>query len=257
MSQSTTRREFLATAATGVTAAALNPQTLFANPTKGTTMTQNIPSAFAANHELKPLPFDPAKLDGLSEKLIKSHWENNYGGSVKALNTVKQRLTALLDDDGTPPFVYNDLKREHLMRTGSITLHELYFGNLGGHGKPDAAFSKLLSDAFGSVNTWEKEFKRMGAGLGGGSGWVMLGYNLHSGLLENYWHWDHLHAPSATLPILVLDMYEHSYQMDYGAKAQAYLDAFFKNVHWEMVATRLDNAIKLRSLWLSGNMRWK
>jgi Fe-Mn family superoxide dismutase len=250
-----TRREFLATAATGVTVAALTPQTLFANPANETTMTQNIPGAFAANHELKPLPFDPAKLDGLSEKLIKSHWENNYGGSVKALNTVKQRLAGLLNDDDAPPFIYNDLKREHLMRTGSVVLHELYFGNLGGHDKPEAAFSKLLSEAFGSVNTWEKEFKRMGAGLGGGSGWVTLGYNLHSGLLENYWHWDHLHAPSATLPILVLDMYEHSYQMDYGAKAPAYLDAFFKNIHWETVAIRLDNAVKSRSIWLAGNTR--
>jgi len=215
-------------------------------------MTQNTPSAFAANHELKPLPFDPAKLDGLSEKLIKSHWENNYGGSVKALNIVKERLVRLLDDDDTPPFIYNDLKREHFMRTGSVVLHDLYFGNLGGQGKPDAAFSKLLSDAFGSVNTWEKEFKRMGAGLGGGSGWVTLGYNLHTGLLENYWQWDHMHAPSATLPILVLDMFEHSYQMDYGAKATAYLDAFFKNIHWETVAIRLDNAVKLRPLWLAG-----
>ena len=148
-------------------------------------MTQNTPSAFVANHELKALPFDPAKLDGISEKLIKSHWENDYGGSVKALNTVKQRLVGLLDDADTPPFVYNDLKREHLMRTGSVVLHELYFGNLGGHGKPDAALSKLLSEAFGSVSTWEKEFKRMGAGLGGGSGWVTLGYNLYNGPLSN------------------------------------------------------------------------
>ena len=255
MNSKYTRRDFLATAATGSVVAALNPQTLFAKSAKETSMTQTIPSAFVANHELKPLPLDPAKLDGLSEKLIKSHWENNYGGSVKALNTVKQRLVGLLNDDDTPPFVYNDLKREHLMRTGSVVLHELYFGNLGGHSKPDAAFSKLLSDAFGSVNTWEKEFRRMGAGLGGGSGWVTLGYNLHSGLLENYWQWDHLHAPSATLPILVLDMYEHSYQMDYGAKASAYLDAFFKNIHWETVTTRLDNAVKSRSLWLAGNMR--
>lgn len=249
-----TRREFLAAAATGVALATMNPQTLFAKPAKETTMTQNISGAFAANHELKMLPFDPAKLEGISEKLIKSHWENNYGGSVKALNTVKQRLAGLLDDADTPPFVYNNLKREHLMRTGSVILHELYFSNLGGHGKPDAALSQLLSEAFGSVSTWEKEFKRMGAGLGGGSGWVTLGYNLHSGLLENYWHWDHLHAPSAALPILVLDMYEHSYQMDYGAKAPAYVDAFFQNIHWETVTLRLENAIKSRSLWL-GNAR--
>ncbi|PPD17577.1 MAG: superoxide dismutase [Methylobacter sp.] len=250
-----TRREFLTTTAVGVTVAALNPEAVLADTAKETTASPNPPGALAANHEFKPLPFDPAKLDGLSETLIKSHWENNYGGSVKALNTVKQRLAALLDDDDTPAFVYNDLKREHLMRTGSVVLHELYFGNLGGNGKPDTAFVKWVSEAFGSANTWEKEFKRMGAGLGGGSGWVTLGYNMHSGLLENYWQGDHLHAPSATLPILVLDMYEHSYQIDYGAKATAYLDAFFKNIHWETVTKRLDNAVKLRSLWLAGNTR--
>lgn len=251
----TTRREFLATSAAGVVLAALNPQTLSANPSQETKMTQILPSAFAATHELKPLPFDPAKLNGFSEKLIRSHWENNYGGSVKALNTVKQRLAGFLEDADTPPFIYNDLKREHLMRTGSVVLHELYFGNLGGTGKPDAALSKALSEAFGSVDAWEKEFKRMGAGLGGGSGWVMLGFNLHSGLLENYWQWDHLHAPTATLPILVMDMYEHSYQMDYGAAAPAYVDAFFRNIHWETVAARLDKALKARAVWSHGVMR--
>jgi Fe-Mn family superoxide dismutase len=215
-------------------------------------MTATLPSAFAAHHELKPLPFDPARLDGLSEKLIRSHWENNYGGSVKALNAVKQKLAAFLEDANLPPYVYNDLKREHLMRTGSVVLHELYFGNLGGTGKPDAALRKVLGEAFGSPETWEQEFKRVGAGLGGGSGWVTLGLNLHTGLLENYWQWDHLHAPSATLPILVMDMYEHSYQMDYGAAAVAYVDAFLRNIRWETVSARLDKALQARALWAAG-----
>ena len=207
-------------------------------------MIQAIPSAFAAPHELKPLPFDPAKLDGLSEKLIRSHWENNYGGSVKALNTIKQRLASALADPDLPAFVYNDMKREHLMRTGSVVLHEIYFGNLGNLGKPDNDLRQALGEAFGSFETWEKEFKRMGAGLGGGSGWVVLGYNLHTGLLENYWLCDHLHSPAAALPLLVMDMYEHSYQMDFGAGAAAYVEAFFRNIQWQVVATRWDKARK-------------
>lgn len=210
-----------------------------------------IASAFAATHAIKPLPFDPARLDGLSEKLTRSHWENNYGGSVKALNIVKQRIATALSDPDLPPFIYNDLKREHLTRIGSVVLHELYFGNLGGSGKPAAALRQALADAFGSVDTWEKEFRRMGAGLSGGSGWVVLGYNVHNGLLENYWQWDHLHAPSATLPILVMDMYEHSYQMDYGAAAPAYVDAFFRNVRWDVVADRLERALKARAVLTS------
>ncbi|MGZ8219120.1 superoxide dismutase [Methylomagnum sp.] len=242
-----TRREFITTATVGATLAALSPEALAAKPKQESTKMSPIPSAFAASHEAKPLPFDPAKLDGLSEKLIRSHWENNYGGSVKALNAVKQKLAAFLEDKDLPPYVYNDLKREHLMRTGSVVLHELYFGNLGGSGKPDDSLRKALGEAFGSSETWEKEFRRMGAGLGGGSGWVTLGYNLHSGLLENYWQWDHLHAPAATLPILVMDMYEHSYQMDYGAAAPNYVDAFFRNIRWETVAERLDKARRARA----------
>src|SRR5438034_10963836 len=125
-------------------------------------MTSQSASAFTATTTLKPLSFDPAKLNGLSEKLIRSHWENNYGGSVKALAVVKQRLAEALANKDTPPYVYNDLKREHLMRTGSVVLHELYFDNLGGDGKPDAAARGALSDAFGAYDTWEIEFRRIG-----------------------------------------------------------------------------------------------
>jgi Fe-Mn family superoxide dismutase len=198
--------------------------------------------AFAPTHQPKPLPFDPAKLDGLSEKLIRSHWENNYGGSVKALNAVKQKLEQALADKDTPPFLYDDLKREHLMRTGSVVFHELYFGNLGGSGKADAEMRKSIGAAFGGFDAWEAEFRKVGAGLGGGSGWVVLGHNLHSGQIENYWLADHLHAPAATLPLLVMDMYEHSYHMDYGAAAVKYIDAFFRNIRWETVAERFAHA---------------
>src|SRR2546428_666079 len=141
--------------------------------------------AFPAAASLKPLGFDPAKLNGLSERLIRSHWENNYGGSVKALAVVKKQLADALENKDTPPYIYNDLKREHLMRTGSVVLHELYFDNLGGDGKADAAARSTLADAFGAYDTWETEFRRIGLGLGGGSGWVGLGYNVHTGQGEN------------------------------------------------------------------------
>lgn len=211
-------------------------------------MTPPVAAAFATVHESKPLPFDPSELDGFSEKLIRSHWENNYGGTVTALNTIKQRLFGALADPDLPPYVYNDLKREHLMRTGSVVLHELYFDNLGGTSKPDASMREPLVDAFGSFEGWEKEFRRIGAGLAGGSGWVVLGYNLHTGLLENYWLWDHLHSPAAVLPLLVMDMYEHSYQMDYGAEAPAYVEAFLRNVEWQVVASRCEKARKAKAI---------
>jgi Fe-Mn family superoxide dismutase len=191
-----------------------------------------------AAHVPKPLPFDAAKLAGLSERLILSHWENNYGGSVKALNLIETRLVAAMADSEFPPLVYGDMKREQLHRTGSVVLHELYFGNLGGNGKPGGAVQNALASVFGSAGAWEAEFRRTAASLGGGSGWTVLALNGHTGALVNYWMWDHMHAPAAAVPLLVLDMYEHSYAMDYGAAAARYIDAFMKNVNWEEVDRR-------------------
>lgn len=202
------------------------------------------PPAFQSQDALRPLPFDPARLNGLSERLIRSHWENNYGGSVKALANVKARLAQAAADKDLPPYVYNDLKREHLIRTGSVVLHELYFENLGGSGQAGAAERQTIAQAFGSFDAWETEFRRIGAGLGGGSGWVVLGFNQHLRQLENYWMADHAHGPAATVPLIVMDMYEHSYQMDFGAAAAKYIDAFFQNLQWEAVGARLDVVAK-------------
>jgi Fe-Mn family superoxide dismutase len=249
MTDERSRRDFLAAASAGAALAALAPEVL-AEPKAGF---EALPfqSAFVPLHQPKPLPFDPAKLDGISEKLIRSHWENNYGGAVKALNAVKEKLAELAKDANLPAYFYTNVKREQLIRTGSVVLHDLYFANLGGHGGPDAEVAKALSQAFGSADAWEKEFRRIGAGLGGGSGWVVLGLNLHTGLLENYWQWDHQHAPSATLPILVMDVYEHAYQMDYGAATAKYIDAFFRNIRWDVAAERLDRARRAQAVWVA------
>ena len=186
-----------------------------------------------------PLPFDTRKLAGLSERLLQSHWEINYGGAVKALNAVRSRLSQALADNTTPPYLYNALKREQQMRSGSVVLHELYFANLGGDGKAPAKVRSVLAAAFGSFDTWETEFRRIGQGLSGGSGWVMLGFNHGLKLLENYCLGDHATAPATVTPLLMMDMYEHAYQMDYGAAAAKYIDAFFVNLQWDQVAGRL------------------
>lgn len=204
----------------------------------------NMPNALSTEEiKMKPLTFDPKKLNGISEKLIQSHWENNYGGSVKTLNAVNKKIAAALADKDFPAFAFNGLKREHLMRTGSVVFHELYFGNLGGNGKATGEIEKSLKTSFGSVENWETEFRRMAQGLGGGSGWVVLGYNYHLKRLENYWAADHMHCAAGTSPILVMDMYEHSYQMDYGASAAKYIDAFFQNIEWNVVGKRLEKAV--------------
>jgi len=201
--------------------------------------------AFKYQHVAVPLPFDAKTLTGLSVRMIESHWENNYGGAVKALNTVRTRLVQGLNDTNTPPYVYNGLKREQLLRTGSVVLHELYFANLGGGGKAGATARSRVAASHGTYDAWETEFRKIGQGLGGGSGWVVLGFNQSLGVLENYWMADHATAPADTTPILVMDMYEHAYQIDYGAAAAKYIDAFFANIQWEKVEERLDRAEKL------------
>ena len=202
------------------------------------------PPAFRGRHEPRPLPFNPAKLKGISEKLIRSHWENNYGGSVRALNAVEKRLDAMLKDKDIPAYVYGDLKREELLRTGSVVLHEQYFGNLGGGGKAGGEVLNAVKQWFGSYEQWEAEFKKTAGALSGGSGWAILTYNFHNGEVHNYWAWDHMHNAPAGQPLLVLDMYEHSYQMDYGAAAAKYIDAFMDNVNWEEVNRRFVSAQK-------------
>jgi Fe-Mn family superoxide dismutase len=234
------RRRLLAGSVAAITAGMLEPaHRAWAQEATGGNASLSSP-AFAATHEPVPLPFDASSLNGLSARLIESHWSNNYGGSVRALNETNRRLAAALEDPELPAFTYNDLKREHLLRTGSVVLHELYFGNLGGDGRAAADVRSLLASAFGSYDRWESEFRRIGAGLGGGSGWVMLGYNRHFQGLENYWMADHAHGPAATVPLLVMDMYEHSYQMDYGAATARYVDAFFANINWDTVGARIE-----------------
>jgi Fe-Mn family superoxide dismutase len=209
-----------------------------------TAETTQAPRVFRGQHQPRPLPFDPTKLKGLSEKLIRSHWENNYGGAVKALNAVEQRLGAMLREKDLPAYMYGDLKREELLRTGSVVLHEQYFANLGGDNKPGGKALDLLKQWFGSYEQWEAEFKKTANALAGGSGWVILAYSLHNGEIHNYWAWDHMHNVPMGRPLVVLDMYEHSYHMDYGAAAANYVDAFMQNVNWEEVNRRAEAALK-------------
>ncbi|MGQ0699974.1 MAG: superoxide dismutase [Panacagrimonas sp.] len=233
------RRDALGLIGTGVAAAAFPAISLAEDrPMTAPALTP----AFAGQHQPKPLGFDPAKLKGLSEKLIRSHWENNYIGSVKTLNLIEGRLAAAMQDKDFPPIAYGGLKREELHRIGSVVLHEHYFDNLGGDGKSGGDIAKALSQVYGSTEAWEAEFRRTAMSLAGGSGWCVLTYNAATGELRNQWAWDHMHGAVAAMPLLVLDMYEHSYHMDYGTAAAKYLDTFLANVKWETVDRRFQQA---------------
>src|SRR5215218_6173126 len=125
---------------------------------------------------MKPLGCDPARVKGMSEKLIVSHYENNYGGAVKRLNLIEEQLAGL-DHASTPGFVINGLKREELIAMNSMILHELFFDGLGDESEPGPALKEALARDFGSYERWRSEFIAMGKALAGGSGWALLSWS--------------------------------------------------------------------------------
>ncbi|HZQ60523.1 MAG TPA: Fe-Mn family superoxide dismutase [Casimicrobiaceae bacterium] len=193
-------------------------------------------------YSLKPIHCRPWTLNGLSLDLIESHYENNYGGALRRLNAISAQLDAL-DFEATPGHVINGLKREELVALNSTLLHELYFASLGGEGKPTEVMSEALARQFGSVDRWRTQFRTMGYALGGGSGWVVLTYVPRDRALLNQYAAEHSQAAVSGVPILALDMYEHAYHMDFGANAKAYVDTFLRNVDWQAVQGRYEDAI--------------
>jgi Fe-Mn family superoxide dismutase len=200
------------------------------------------------NPAILPLPFDPAQLRGLSGRLLQSHHQNNYSGAVKRLHAIRAELAAL-DWGSAPGFRVNGLKREELIAANSMGLHEIYFASLGGDGKLNAAgkpagFGVGLKRDFGSFERWSAEFTGLATALGGGSGWALLSWSARENRLLNHWAADHCHLLSGATPILALDMYEHSYHMDFGANAKAYVAAFMENIDWDGVALRYAAAVE-------------
>jgi Fe-Mn family superoxide dismutase len=187
----------------------------------------------------RPISFKPPRLNGLSAKLIASHYENNYGGAVRRLNAIRGDLSAL-DPATAPGFRLNGLKREELIASNSMMLHEVYFDSLGekGGGDPSGELAEAIISDFGSLAKWRAEFVAMGKALGGGSGWVLLTRSARDGTLSNVWCADHTHSLAGGTPVLALDMFEHSYHIDFGANPGGYVDAFMANISWERVAAR-------------------
>jgi Fe-Mn family superoxide dismutase len=191
--------------------------------------------ANALDYAMKELACDPARIQGMSEKLIVSHYENNYGGAVNRLNAITAQL-AEIDFATAPGFVINGLKREELIASNSMILHELYFASLGEESAPEGELRDALARAFGTVDRWRAEFAAMGKAQGGGSGWVLLTWSPRDRKLVNQWAMDHTTTLAGGRPLLALDMYEQSYHIDYGAKAAAYVDAFMAAINWPNVA---------------------
>jgi Fe-Mn family superoxide dismutase len=196
---------------------------------------------------IAPIAVRPWTLNGLSERLIVSHYENNYGGAVRTLNAVRSELATF--DARAPGYWVRALKREELIAMGSVVLHELYFGNLGGEGNkiPDQV-GTVLEEHFGSVTEWRRDFVGTAQSLAGGSGWAVLTYSRREKRFWNQIAFDHAQAAVDAAPVLALDMYEHAYHLDFGANATAYIDAFMRNVSWTAVIDRIASVRADRAL---------
>jgi Fe-Mn family superoxide dismutase len=196
-------------------------------------------------YQLAPLYCRPWTLNGISARLIESHYENNYGAALSRLNAVSEDIERL-DLDNTSSQSLARLKRDEIVALNSTLLHELYFASLGGDGRvlPDALASAIAKD-FGSVDRWRQEFVGIANGMASGSGWVLLTYVPRDGRLINQIGSEHGESIAGGVPILALDMYEHAYHLEFGANASAYIAAFMRNIDWSAVKLRYEDAIKV------------
>ena len=197
-------------------------------------------------YQIAPLYFRPRTLNGITPRLIESHYENNYGGAVLRLNATAEELAAL-DPHTTPAHVINRLKQEEMAALNSTLLHELYFASLGGDGRavPEAMASAITRD-FGAVDRWRHEFIALANALAVGSGWALLTWVPRDGRLINQSVSDASPGVAGGIPILALDMHEHAYHLDFGANPAAYVAAFMRNIDWSAVRGRYEDAIEAK-----------
>jgi superoxide dismutase, Fe-Mn family len=197
-------------------------------------------------YQIAPLFCRPWTLNGITPRLIESHYENNYGGALNHLNAIAEEFAAL-DPHTTPAHVINGLKREEMAALNSTLLHELYFASLGGDGRavPESMASAIARD-FGSVDRWRQEFIALANAMAASPGWVLLTWVSRDGRLINQSVSDGSQGIAGGIPLLAIDMYEHADQSDFGANAAAYVAAFMRNIDWTAVLGRYEDAIEVK-----------
>ncbi|MBI5682152.1 MAG: superoxide dismutase [Deltaproteobacteria bacterium] len=192
----------------------------------------------------QPKKFDLKNLDSISDNQISQHRDILYVGYVNKLNEIEQRLKTV--DKSKANQIFSDfraLKADESFALNGVVLHELYFENLGGKGtKPTGELSDLISQEFGLFEKWQEDFKACGMAA---RGWVLLGYCEYDGKIHNYCLDAHNGlVPCCVKPILVMDVYEHAYVIDYGVKRPLYIEAFMKNIDWNVCEKRLESLKK-------------
>jgi len=178
-------------------------------------------------------------MEGFSEILIKNHI-TLYQGYVTNTNKVSDILDQMLKDGKTGIPEYAELKRRFGWEFNGMRLHEYYFENLGKKAglSKDGKLMKQMQADFGTYENWEKDYKATGTMRG--IGWVVLYADPANGKLFNFWVNEHdVSHPAGCSPVLIMDVFEHAYMIDYGLKRADYIEAFFKNINWEAAESRL------------------
>lgn len=178
------------------------------------------------------------QIEGLSSDLIKNHL-TLYEGYVKNVN----KLLEFLDTMEPEAVEYSEIQRRFGWEWNGMRLHELYFENIGKTGKvlnESSEFGKKMLKIYGNLENWKKNFTSVG--LMRGIGWVVLYYDKASGELFNIWVNEHDAGHlTGCVPLLVMDVFEHAYMLDYGTKKADYIEVFLKLINWEEVEKRYSN----------------
>ena len=189
--------------------------------------------------------FKPKGLKGISDQQIEFHFETHYKGYVAKMNEILEKLETVDRSKANQNFSdYRALKVEESFNWMGVVLHELYFENIkdGAGTSPGAKLNQIIKDNFGSFDKWKEDFKACGIAL---RGWAVLVYDLSSRrLVNNGLDAHNVYGFLNSIPLLVLDVYEHAYYTDQGPKRPPYIDRFFENVNWNVVNRRLDAALK-------------
>jgi Fe-Mn family superoxide dismutase len=193
--------------------------------------------------EIKKLSFQ--ELKGISSKAIENHYGKLYQGYVKKYQEIQDKLRAVDMTQANATFSdLRELKVEESFALNAIILHEAYFDILGGDGTQSGKILEAIVNNFGSVEKWEAEFRALGLCS---RGWVVLYYDFNNGKLRNGLVDAHnLYGIWGTAPILVLDMYEHAYFMDFGADKKSYIEIFFQNLNWAKINDKLNTILNTK-----------
>ncbi len=170
-------------------------------------------------------------IDGISVKMLEQHFKL-YEGYVKKTNEIQAKLETADKSEANGVYsLVGELKREETFAVNGMKLHEVYFGHLSGDGKPEGELVKMIERDFGSLDEWKADLVATGLSA---RGWAITAFDFKDNRLHNYASDAHnVGAVWAAVPVIVLDVYEHAYFIDYGTSRKAYIDSFFKNLDWK------------------------